>query len=207
MRVLSVFNSNKEYSNKCVEKSALLPAKNKNCYLNSFKPDTFSFKSKNVLIKEPMNFKTNGLFLTMKELFEIKSSLLVKDIQLFKESLVSEYSKLDIRLPLPILTISTFAYGKEFKFLRFPDENESKYLMVISDENSLKKIEFKDRELIADFDSKQEGISLNEYVLLGLESQFQEIKNQENISKIEKDYKQRDNKLSEYVDTGLRRYN
>ena len=32
-------------------------------------------KSKNVLIKEPMNFKTKGLFLTMKELFEIKSDL------------------------------------------------------------------------------------------------------------------------------------
>lgn len=204
MRVLPIFH-NREYCNKRVEKSTLLSAQSKNCYLkNSSKTDTFSFKSKNVLIKEPMNFKTKGLFLTMKELFEIKSNLLVKDIQLFQESLASEYSKLDIRLPLPILAISTLAYGNEFKFLRLPDENEPKYLMVVSGKDSLKKIEFKDNELIADFNSKEEGISLNEYVLLGLESQFQEIKNQENISKIEKDYKQRDNMLSEYVDTELR---
>ena len=137
------------------------------------------FKSNNLKIIEPMNFKTNSTFIMLKELFEMKSKILAEDLLKFKEFLVKEYSKSEISIPIPLLATSSEAYGCEFLLLRDTAENNSKYMMLIMSDNQIETVEFKDGNLIADFNPKEKGLTLNEYVLIGLESQMANIKIQE----------------------------
>lgn len=202
MRVLPILN--REYkgnTNISLVNSSL--KKSKATYFVKSNSNSMSFKASKIQIKEPINFKTKGIFSMLKDIFEAKSNLLANDIQLFKEKIQKECPKCEMRFQIPVLGITSFSYDNIFQLLRVPVNNLPKYLMLITSNNQQKKVEITNEELIADFDSKEFGISLNEYVSLGLESQFQQINNQENLKRIEEDYCLRDSKLSEYVDNGL----
>jgi len=162
-----------------------------------------TFKSKKIQTVEPMNFKTNGIFLMLKECFELKSKILNEDLVKFREALIIKYPKYEINLPVPILAIDSEAYGCEFLLLRKPVENNAEYSMIIKSGENLEKVEFKERNLVANFSPKDKGLTLNEYVLIGLESQMANIKTQEKLDMLEMDYQLRDSKVTEYVDNGL----
>lgn len=186
-----------------IEETAAKKILNKMHFDSVDKIPSINFKSKALQVIEPMNFKTNGLFNMIKELFEIKSKLLFDDICKFKQVLIENYPNYNITLPIPVLGINCEAYGNDFQLLRIPNKDSAEYLMVVSSNNKQEQIEFKDGNLIANFNPKTKGLSLNEYILMGLESQLQSIKTQEKIDKIEADYKLRDSKLSEYIDESI----
>lgn len=123
------------------------------------------------IYKEPMNFKTKGLYKDAKITLEPKAHEFYMGLQKVVDDFnVDKYYKLS-HTSEPVVGFGTYIFGSVFRFLRIPTQAEPAYTLGFKEDGGKEQtIVFEDKTLKASFNPKDYGTSLNELASIGLEA-------------------------------------